>query len=165
MKEIWKDIVGYEGIYWVSNKGRLKRKLKNSYKITEFFDSDRVCLVNKDKESKSFRIKNLIFSTFSNKPLAGKRVITKNGNDNDNRLSNLKLVDRKINMAASIRGGMLSKKLQSKKLYQYSKDNKLIKRWDSMGDAQRKLKIDRGQLSRAANGKSKTCKGFIWKYV
>lgn len=34
MEEIWKDIVGYEGLYQVSNLGRVKR-LYNSYHKTE----------------------------------------------------------------------------------------------------------------------------------
>lgn len=31
MQEIWKDIEGYEGLYQVSNKGRVK-SLKKNYK-------------------------------------------------------------------------------------------------------------------------------------
>lgn len=33
--EIWKDVVGYEGIYQVSNKGRVKRIGKYRNQITE----------------------------------------------------------------------------------------------------------------------------------
>ena len=29
MKEIWKDIIGYEGLYKVSNQGKVKRLYRN----------------------------------------------------------------------------------------------------------------------------------------
>ncbi|UFA53830.1 NUMOD4 domain-containing protein [Staphylococcus aureus] len=32
MKEIWKDVVGYEGIYEVSNKGRVRRLEYRSFR-------------------------------------------------------------------------------------------------------------------------------------
>lgn len=32
MQEIWKDIPGYEGLYQVSNKGRVKSLERYSYK-------------------------------------------------------------------------------------------------------------------------------------
>ena len=31
MEEIWKDVVGYEGRYLISNTGKLKSILKNQY--------------------------------------------------------------------------------------------------------------------------------------
>lgn len=32
MKEIWKDVLGFEEAYQVSNFGRIKRKKKNRFK-------------------------------------------------------------------------------------------------------------------------------------
>lgn len=48
-------------------------------------------------------------------------------------------------------------------VYQYSKDNgKLIKEWNSVGDASRSLEIERGLIYRVLNGDSKQAGGFIW---
>lgn len=49
----------------------------------------------------------------------------------------------------------------SKKVIQYSIDNKFIKVWDSGMDVRRQLGL---HVHKCCGGKRKTCGGFIWKY-
>lgn len=48
-------------------------------------------------------------------------------------------------------------------VYQYDKENNLIKRWDSMMDIQRALGIQASKISMVCSGKRKTAGGFLWR--
>lgn len=49
MQEIWKDVVGYEQFYQVSNKGRIRRKKDNFvYKPRTFTNGYKNVLLYKD---------------------------------------------------------------------------------------------------------------------
>lgn len=52
----------------------------------------------------------------------------------------------------------------SKTLYQYSLENKLIKVFESVGEAERETGIDHRQISDCCNHKQKTCHGYVWSY-
>lgn len=45
MKEIWKDIVGYEGLYQISNLGNVKSLKRNRFN----YRLQRMIVVNKEK--------------------------------------------------------------------------------------------------------------------
>ena len=84
MKEVWKDIKGYEGLYQVSNLGRVKSLdrivyqknsfgniQKNIYKgkiLSLFEDKDGYLRVNlkKDKKMKQYGVHVLVANTFLN---------------------------------------------------------------------------------------------------
>lgn len=75
MNEIWKDIAGYEGLYQVSNMGRVKSlqstKMHDRVKILSPVCADgrylRVSLY-KDKKSKYFQVHRLVASAFLENP-------------------------------------------------------------------------------------------------
>ena len=110
-KEIWKDIPSYEGIYQVSNQGRVKslsrlinwRGVKKTTKeriLSECKNSDGyVCYVlNKDKSKKYVKAHSLGFEVFNGKYDKTKFEIDHIDNDrSNNNLSNLRLVTRAQN--------------------------------------------------------------------
>lgn len=49
-------------------------------------------------------------------------------------------------------------------IYQYSLDNMLIHKWDSLSDAARHLGIVKTSISLACSGKNLTAGGYKWKY-
>lgn len=55
--EIWKDIKGYEGIYQISNYGKIKSFYKNKEKIlkNEIRNTYKIIQLTKDKKEKVFR--------------------------------------------------------------------------------------------------------------
>jgi len=101
-EEIWKDIPEYEGLYQVSNLGRVKslsfnrkgkegiRKLQNH--STGYFE---VILYNK-KRNKHFLVHRLVVMAFFGK--SDLHVNHKNGIKTDNRLENLEYCTRSENM-------------------------------------------------------------------
>jgi len=57
------------------------------------------------------------------------------------------------------------KEIHSIPIYQYDKNGDLIKKWNSTQEAVLYYNIQKGHICNALKGRSKTCLGFIWKYV
>lgn len=108
-KEIWKDVKGYEGIYKVSNHGRVysypKKNLKG-YGATHNGKILKPCpsiknktycgvVLSKGKTRKKSNIHRLVLETFVPNKKSSKLVVNhKNGIKKDNRLCNLEWCTR-----------------------------------------------------------------------
>lgn len=107
MKEIWKDIEGYEGLYMVSNKSRIKScartvktKDQKEYQKSELIlsqsNSDngyiRVTLYDKNKKPKSHFAHRIVASAFIENEKSLPCVNHINGIKDDNRIENLEWV-------------------------------------------------------------------------
>jgi len=116
MNEIWKDIKGYEGLYQVSNLGRVKsldrmvkvygkRKMKIDEKILKpAIKRDGYCtvtLLNQGKRKYS-RIHRLVAQQFIKNDYNKPEVNHKNGIKTDNRLENLEWMTTQENQNHSI---------------------------------------------------------------
>lgn len=104
-KEIWKDVVGCEGLYQVSNNGRVRsvdryvpaknnsRKHIDGKLLTQHYDKDGYCLVHIRKpqtNGKNARVHRLVALTFI-PSVEGKDFIDHiNGIRSDNRVENLR---------------------------------------------------------------------------
>ena len=68
MKEIWKDIPNYEGLYQASNLGRIKslkrNKILNQIKSSDTYLQVFLC---KNNKVKGYQVHRLIAKTFLNK--------------------------------------------------------------------------------------------------
>lgn len=107
MKEIWKDIKGYEGLYQISNLGRVK-SLARKYKsrvcketIKKFsIDVKGYCKVNLCKNGKITypRIHRLVAEHFILNPKKLPQVNHIDENKQNNRVDNLEWCDNKYNV-------------------------------------------------------------------
>lgn len=86
MKEIWKNVVGYEGLYEVSNLGRVRKHRGRLIRINK---NCQVALI-KDKAGSSLLVRHLVADAFIENTLDMPYVINLDGNNLNNRVDNLK---------------------------------------------------------------------------
>ena len=186
MQEIWKDIKGYEGLYQVSNLGRVKSILcwcgngktkiwKEKEKIlSNCVDNNgyiRVVLF-KECKGKNVRVHRLVAEAFIPN-LEDKRVVNHiNGIKTDNRVENLEWCTYGENAKHAWNNGLNSvsqnvidsaKKRFSKKVNQYTKEGVFVKQWESITEARKTLEIE--HIGDCCLGKNKSAGGYVWKYA
>lgn len=184
--EIWKEIPGYEGLYQVSNLGRVrtieryvtekngKTRIKKSI-IRKFVVSNsgyaQVTLTCKYK-MKLCTVHRLVAITFLEK-VSGKNIVNHiNGIKTDNSLSNLEWCNKSENELHSYR--VLNKinipkgkpnYLSMKKVCQYDLKGNHIKTYDSITMASKETNTNRQKISDVCIGKRKKTNNFIWKHL
>jgi hypothetical protein len=100
--EEWKDIVGYEGFYQVSNLGRAKSFKKRKIKILrQNFDDKKYLMIRlyKNNKGKTRRIGQLVSESFLNHIPCGYKLVVEHKNHirYDNRLENLEIITQRKN--------------------------------------------------------------------
>ena len=172
-KEIWKDIEGFEGKYQISNMGRVKsleRIDNNNHPVKEKImksvkDSGGYLQVKlyKDGKYKSYLIHRLVASAFIPNPNNFFEVNHIDENKTDNRVDNLEWCDSKYNMNYGTRTKRASASCR-KTILQFTKDGKLVRKWDSATQVERELGFHNSGICMCCKGKQKTCGGYRWKY-
>lgn len=162
MKEIWKDIKNYEGLYQISNLGKIKSfsrgENSNKEKILKLkYDKYGYMCIDlwKNKSVKTFKVHRLVAQAFIPNPHNYPVVNHKNKMRDDNIVDNLEWCTIKYNCQYS----------KAKAVLQCDLNGNVIKRWDCIREASRKLKICNGDICKCCKKKKNTCGGFLWKYV
>ena len=187
MIEIWKDIKGYEGLYQISNLGRvksLKRKIKNFYnyyyhkeKILKLCINKKtgyvyVCL-NKNNKGKVMVVHRLVAETFISNIDKLPYVNHKDENKQNNCVDNLEWCTAKYNANYGTRNSKLYNKTSfkkghkpktCKKVEKYSFDGELLGTYYSIREAAVKNNFSASSIYRCCEGKIK-CRNYIWKYA
>lgn len=117
--EIWKDIIGYEGYYQISNLGRVKRCARYIDRHTDsivhkkFYKEHIMKMCSrrgyfavslcKNCKVKTKLVHRLVANAFIDNPLNKKQVNHKNGKRNDNRVENLEWVTNAENQQHSFK--------------------------------------------------------------
>ena len=165
--EVWKDILGYEGLYQVSDKGRVKSIGYGKERILKPANNGRGYLLVglcKNNEKKHFLVHRIVAQAFIPNPNNLPEVNHRDENKENNRVENLEFCDRKYNCNYGTTKQRMIKKL-SKTVLQYSKDGKFIREWKSTKDIERNLGYSHSFISACCRGKYKSGYEYIWKYI
>lgn len=164
-KEYWKPVVGYEGLYEVSNWGRVKSIKFGRERILKPGTNNRGYLfVNlcKNGKKKNFRVHRLVAEAFIPNPYNLPEVNHKDENKLNNNAENLEWCDRKFNINYGT-GIERRSKTQSKPVLQYDLEGNLIREWKSVTECGMNG-YNYGNVAACCRGILKTHKGFIWRY-
>ena len=159
--EIWKPVQGFEGLYEVSNLGRVKSiETYNTCKkgiMNPMIDPDgypHVRLYNRGM-FKDISIHRLVAIAFIPNPNNYKYVNHKDENTKNNNVDNLEWCTNSYNLIYS----------NGKKVRQYSKSGEFIKEFNCIADASREYNIPTTNISKCCKGKRHSAGKFIWRYV
>ena len=176
MNEIWKDIVGYEGLYQVSNLGNVKslnyRRTGKERILKPVNNGCGYLQVNlcKNWNRRLFRIHRLVANAFLENPDNKSDVNHKDEDKTNNCVDNLEWMTRKENNNFGTRNERSSKsrinyKEMSKSVLQFTKNGEFIKEWSSMHQIERDLGFSSGNIAKCCTGKLKTAYGYTWKFA
>ena len=168
-KETWKEIPGYEGLYQVSNTGKVKSM---NYKRTGLpgilapgntGDGYKfVQLRNADNKYKYHYVHRLVWEAFVGQIPEGLQINHKDEDKTNNSLENLEIVTPKQNANFGTRNirGALSR---GKPIAQIDiATGKILKEYPSITSA---VKEYGGSIAYAVTGRIKQAYGFKWKYL
>ncbi len=169
MVEKWKNIDGYENEYQISNFGRIRsfkkhngtnQRIMKSIKMKNGYYNITLC---KNGNKKREYIHRLVAKAFIPNPNNYPFVNHKDENPSNNYVNNLEWCTQKYNMNY---GSLIKKhKRESKSILQYDLNNNFIKKWESISNAEKDLKITHCNIIACLKGRRKNAGGFIWKYA
>lgn len=171
-QEIWKDIEGYEGLYQVSNLGRVKSLKRRMYdinnkkiiqykreKILKSYNNRGYKIVKLTKNGKNqfVYVHRLVCSSFNKLSLNNKKAKINHIDENksNNNINNLEICSQKYNVRYSIKKNKIAQ----------IKDNKIIKVWNYLYLIEEELGFNKSNICMCCRGKKKTAYGYIWRYV
>ena len=161
-EEVWRDIEGYEGLYQVSNLGRVKslwygkeRILKLGRNIFGYLTVG----LHKNEQQKTCKVHRLVAQAFIPNPNNLPDVNHCDEDKTNNSVQNLEFCDAKYNNNYGTRTEKCSKPVQ-----QFTKSGEFVKEWKSLHDIERNLGYSSSNISGSCRGARKSAYNFIWKY-
>lgn len=170
VNEIWKPVVGYEGLYEVSSYGNvrsldrvvtkrngvnhtvvgrvLSERISNKgYRIASIRDAH--------KQPKTYSVHRLVMEAFCGKRPVGKEINHIDGNRLNNRLENLEYVTHTENMKHAFENNLMNVTARSKKVLIYNETGTKIAEYYSAREAGRELGIDGSYIAKSCRNGTK----------
>lgn len=180
-KEIWKPIRGYEGLYEVSNLGRVRSlaRTDTGYRCGRKPTYDKelayylvrgyyaVVLYKRGKQ-KHFLVHRLVADAFIPNPNNYPQINHKDENPKNNIVDNLEWCTGKYNVNYGKRKEKWLEhenvKAQKKAVIQVSKDGNFINEFESMTEAAKCLGLNKRDICACCRGKQSHTHKTYWRY-
>lgn len=164
--EIWRPIRGYEGLYEVSDQGRIRNaKTKRLLKFINSYGYLRTHL-SKENKPKLFQVHRIVaraFPEICGEWFEGCQINHLNEIKSDNRAVNLRTTTALENTRWGT--GIMRRALSySKAVIQLTRDGKFIAKYISATEASKITGVSQGHISACCYGKRKSAGGFIWRF-
>ena len=175
--EIWKDIMGFEGLYKISKSGKVVSfKHKKSRCMKAMARSPKnggyllaYNLIDNDGKKHQKMVHMLVAEHFIPNPLGYKFVMHIDGNPRNNNVDNLRWTERPVQHR--VKKSEDYKKLEGKRnlmttqeVEQYYTDGTYINTFKSIAEAAEKTKCSYGSIKQVLDGKKSSMGGYVWKY-
>lgn len=183
--EEWKDVVGYEGLYEVSNLGNvrsvdkyipfngtisLRKGIVLKQGIVQGYKQVVLC---KHGKTKNYRVHRLVAQTFIPNPDNLPEINHKDEDKTNNRVDNLEFCTYKYNsnygkckqkISKALKGKLINRTDQSKPILQFTKKGEFVAEYPSQKEAERQTGVNSGNISLCCGCKLKSAGGYKWQY-
>lgn len=169
MTELWKEVLGYDILYEVSNLGRVRTRYHvnegytTQYRYVEPNDNGNGYLRFNFKlngRQKTAYLHRLVADAFVDNPKGYNEVNHKDENKHNNCADNLEWCEHNYNCLYGTRIERSAEKCS--RSVRCCDTNETFK---SLGDAAKHYGIGVTALSNHLNGRSRSCVGYTWEYV
>lgn len=177
-EEIWKDVPGWEGLYKVSSCGRI---LSVSYNhsgrpairvLRKDWLGYLVVTLHRNNYSKTYKVHRLVAMAFIPNPTNLPCINHRDEDKTNNRVENLEWCDYSYNNKYGSRPRKVLDAYKRKKsakaerpVVKMDKTGIILEEFISISAAARAAGVCRESLRDAVLGRSKTCAGYVWKYL
>lgn len=170
--EEFKDIIGYEGYYQVSNKGRIKslgndKNRKEKYlKPTKDGDNYLRVGLHKDGKQKTCHIHRLVAEAFIPNPDNLPTVDHIDRNLSNNTVENLRWADMKMQAENKCEWDRTNQvKSRSIPVSQYTNSGEFIATYPSSREAERKTGVANQSITACIKGRLNSAGNYVWRYA
>ena len=174
--EHWRAIAGYEGLYEVSDQGRVKSINYNRTGTEKILKPMKTpcgyLLVSlyKDGQRKTITVHRLVATAFISNPRNLETINHKDEVKTNNTVGNLEWMSVKDNNNYGTRNKRLSEtqindKNKSKAVQMFDRQGNLLETFPSTHEAERITGIAQQSISQCCKEKRKSAGGYVWKYI
>ena len=158
------DVNGFEN-YQVTDDGRVWSKKSKKYLKQSYSNGYKVVTLYNNEKARNYLVHRLVANAFLPNPNGYKEINHKDEDKANNNVENLEYCDHSYNINYGTRNERQIDSI-SKRVYQYTKDLKLVNVFKSSIEAERQnANLNHRGISYACLGKLKTYKGYIWSHI